>query len=311
MISKHGGDVASMADATKAKLAKDIQDTKSGLGKTIGTELEKFGDQKTLDVSPLLEALDSSKGKLATKIKINPSLGKDFEDLSGYIKNIAVDGKVSPAEMHSLKEVFQEEAKSAYMNGGQIFSRGSDAQNAAKQVARLARQSINEVAPEVAKANNKLAELHSIEKNLNRNILKEGASDAAISSVGAGTNPQQAKLLKRIGDVTGTNPMESIEELAAAKQFSSPGLLPVDTTGKAALRTGLGYGAGKALSHMTGIPGLEYVGGAATSPMALKGLINAKEIPKAVIEKGAKAIKVYQKTHKLEKAAGLLGGEKN
>jgi hypothetical protein len=273
MIKKSGGDIANLSDDVKGKIVKDISSTKGRLSQDIGNTLDQLGDDKTMPVGNLLDELNKSSGKLAIKIKANPQIGKDFDELFQMITNLSDEnGNVSPKEMHVIKELFQDEAKSSYLKGGQMFSRGSEAQKAAKQVARLARQDINEAAPAIAKANNTLAELHSIESNLNRNVLNQGGSSAALKSIGSGTNKQQEKLLRRIGDITETNPVGAASDFSSASDFTSPGLIPIDSTGKAAARMAMGG----LLGHHYGGEIGTVLGTAASSPALWKAGIQAK-----------------------------------
>lgn len=294
MIKKSGGDVANLSDDVKSKIIKDITSTKGKLSQQIGSELEKLGNEKTLSVAPLLEQIDSTKGRMALKIKANPDLGKDFDDFRSMIHNLQDEnGNVSPKEMHVLKELFQDEGKTAYIKGGQMFSRGSDAQKAAVQVARIARKSVNDVAPGVAKANNILSELHTIESNANRNLLKVGGSNASLHSVGAGTNKPQEKLLRRIGEITETDPVNSAQEFASARDFSSPGLIPVDSTGKAAARMAMGG----LLGHHYGGPLGTIVGTAASSPMLWKtGIQSAGLLGDKVLKPSAGLLEAYARS---------------
>lgn len=309
MIKKSGGDVANLSDDVKAKIAKDISSTKGRLSQDIGNTLDQLGDQKTMPVGHLLDELNKGSGKLAIKIKANPQIGKDFDDLSQMITNLADEnGNVSSKEMHVIKELFQDEAKSAYLKGGQMFSRGSEAQKAAKQVARLARQDINEAAPAIARANNTLAELHSIESNLNRNVLKQGSSSAALKSIGSGTNKQQEKLLRRIGDITETDPVNAASEFSSASDFVSPGLIPVDSTGKAGARMAMGG----LLGHHYGGPIGTVVGTAASSPALWKAGIQARGLlGDYALQPSAKAVESYLRSPEgqkqiLKKSKGLL-----
>lgn len=298
LISAHGGDVADMADSTKQKITDAISSTKKQLGDQIGEELSKLGPQKTLSVQPLLDSLDPMKGRLADKVRADPEILNEFEKLQSYVKNIAGGSdKISPSEMHSLKEILQEKAKGAYLKNGQMFSMGSDAQKAAKAAAFQARAAIEAVAPGVGAANQQLSELHDIEGVLNKNILKQGGSSAALSAAGSGANPEQQKLLQRLGQATNSNPVEEAQKFSAARQFGNPSILPTDTTGKSVSRQNLattlggaaGAGIGGVLGGPTGAVAGSAVGGGlgrlAASPMAIKAMIKAGQIPAAIFNR--------------------------
>jgi hypothetical protein len=66
------------------------------------------------------------------------------------------------------------------------------------------------------------------------------------------------------------------EQISAMRAFGDAPFLPVDTTGKTSARIGVGAVLGKLASYVLGIPHLEYVGAASTSPFALKKSIQAR-----------------------------------
>ena len=146
----------------------------------------------------------------------------------------------------------------------------------------------------IAEANNSLAKLHNIDDLMNSNLIAPGKPEAALLSAGSGTNLRNANALKSLGEMTGKDMKGDAEKLAAMKFFTNPSLTPVDTTGKAAGRMGLGGLAGAGLGHMTGIPGAEIIGataGASTaSPAAMKSIINAGQKVWQTIGAGVKSI---------------------
>ena len=269
LFKKYDSDIAEFSDDIKNKFNSEIQKTKSMLNKNIDEALDTMPDAKAIDV-------DGIKGELIKeRQKLNAVLDEDaVSDINEYLDKIdklGVDGKISVKDLNSLKQYFQGQAKGAYRKEGQMFTRSKRGQLAAKAGARLARKQLNQISPEIAKANNSLSRLHSLEDSMNKNIIKEGGSYNALKTAGSGANKRNRKHLKELSEITGKNFVEDAENIAAFDTFAKPSLLPMDTTGKSVARTGAAYILG-------GLPAAVM-----TSPMTLKIAINAKKVPKSVV----------------------------
>lgn len=269
MIKKYGGDVALMADDTRAGFNKAIETTKSGLNKSIDQALSVAPKEKTIDVSWARDAIDNAKSKV--NATLYPEVLKELDDLHLKVANVSDGWKVNAKELNDLKKYAQDLAKGSYKKDGQIFVLSGDVAKTAKEIGSKFRKQLNDISPEVAQANNKLAMLHNIDDKINKNILGVGKSESALINAGAGTNTRAIRQIKEVGNIVGKDFIGEAEKLSAAKQFSNTPILPVDTTGKSMARVGAGYVLG-------GIPGA-----ALTSPLTLKAAINAKKIPQSVV----------------------------
>lgn len=274
MIKKSGGDVSQITDQARERLQGAIRTYRQGLGGQISKALDSASQEASIPNQPILDALETAKKGL------NPVYKQEaIDQIDGIIQKIkagstraaegAREGFMSPAMLNEAKEYLQEQAKSAYMRGGQIFQNSKEAAQAARSAAAIARKALNEAVPEVAQANNQLSALHILEDRLNPNLIAPGASDSAFLAAGAGRNPRNARMLDRLGQLTGIPALETARDAATARAFANPGWLPTDVTGKAAARVALAAGAG----HLLGPTG--YVLGAAASPAAVKLAINA------------------------------------
>lgn len=250
------------ADQIRLKYAKDIKSTKDELNNTISEALKN--SKKTIDSSSILDSLESYKSKINEKLY--PEQVGQIDDLVSKINSIAKDGKMSTYEAHQVKQFLQDKASSAYSNPGEIFSIGTEAAKAAKDAAAKARILINTIEPDIAKANNQLSKLHSIEDSMNTNVLKVGKPESALIAAGSGGNLRNARALEKLGEMTNTPMLEEAQNLAAMRSFGSPKLMAADVTGKAAARLAAGTGLG----FFKGGPLGALIGGAATSPAALR-----------------------------------------
>lgn len=279
LIREHGDDLSSVADDIREGFQGSIRAKRQALGAEVGRALDALPNEKVVDVNPVLAELEKVKGRMNQTLRFEEV--KQVDELANRIRTLAGDGgKVTPREMFDIKEFLQDRGAGAFMKDGQIFVPGKDAQIAAKQGSRVAREIVNTMSPNVANANKELSRLHVIEKRLNKNLISPGKSEAALATAGSGVNPKNAKELELLGQITGSNMVGEAEKFAAARRFSNPGFSAADTTGKAVERMGkaglIGMGFG-------GIPGAA-VAAFATSPLALKTAIQAGRIPVKAIE---------------------------
>lgn len=260
-----------MADQLRQKLNKTIQTKRQALNGQISKALGST--EGAVDASPILDALETSKGKINAALR--PEEVGQVDGLIGKVKELASsDGQISLADAHDLKEYFQDAAKGTYQQGGQIFQVGKKAGQAAKSAAAAARGLVNKAAPEIAQANNSLSRLHDIEDVMNKNMLAEGKTAASLYAAGSGGNPANAKILKQLGEETGTNMLGEAEKLSAARTFGKPSLLPIDNTGKSLTRMGVAGGLG----YVVGGPAGAIAAEGLASPAAVKVAINAGRV---------------------------------
>jgi hypothetical protein len=315
MIANSGGDITAASDQVREKLSKGIQSTKQKLNTQISKALEAAPQDPIIPVSPVLEKLQAFKGKL------NPNTQAEavsqIDEMISTVSKEAKDGLVNVKSLQDIKNFLQEKGQRAFLKGGQIFSPANEAQVAAKQASSETLKILNPLAPEIAAANKQLSQLHRIESSLNKNLIAPGKPEAALLGAGSGANVRNRAMLRRLGEMTGQDALGEAERLAAVKRFGNPSWSPADTTGKSMFR----FATGSALGYSAAGPVGAAIGGAMTSPAALKAAINAGQIPLGVIAKltgGVKSLndntvgKLYNflKTEAGQRAlAGMLGNQ--
>lgn len=279
LIRDSGGNITAMADQVRAELSKGIQDAKQALNGKISAALESAPQEANIPAQSIIDKLEAAKARL------NPNYKSDaISDIDGMIQNIksqaGESGMLTPKGLYETKQFLNASSSGAYNKGGQIFTRASEAARAAKDAAGDARTAIKQYVPDISEADAQLSKMHAIESRLNKNLLAPGTPEGALMAAGSGTNPRNAANLRTLEDISGVNVSQRAKDLATARDFASPSLLPKDFTGKAAARMALGAGTGAALDddHSQGA----LIGAALTSPMALKGVINAANVVRKV-----------------------------
>jgi hypothetical protein len=282
IIKQSGGDMTTAADQVRGELSAGIQGKRKSLSGQISKVLETASPEKSHSIQPLIEQLEAAKAKLNPNLKAGAIA--DIDEMIATLKREAGPGlsaepTVSASSLYELKQYLGENAKGAYQKNGQIFTRASDAARAAKAGAADARSALKTAAPEISAADAQLSKLHSIESRLNKNLLAPGKPDGALMAAGAGANKRNAATLRELERISGVPVSQRTRDLATAREFANPTLLPTDTTGKAMARMALGAGLGGYFGD--GKEGA-VIGGAAASPMALKLGINALSIGKGI-----------------------------
>lgn len=287
LLKEAGGQMPVAEDLVREKAQAAIQNTRKELNNQISTALqEKYkmpSPDQLVDINPIVDSLETKKAKLNPNLKADDIA--DIDEIINKVKGETSTGKVTPAKLYEIQQYLRDQAKGSYAKSGQIFTRGDEAQRASKQAATMARQSLNSVAPEIKAANEKLAELHEIEDNINKNLIAPGKPGASLYAAGSGSNERSAKLLNDLKDITGYDLQRQAENLSAARSFENPDWLPVDKTGKSLARMAVGGGAGHGLLGPLGVP----LGMMATNPATLKYSIlagRAAAKPLGLLNKG-------------------------
>lgn len=286
LIEESAGDIPTAADTLRTSWAQSIAQKRQGLGQQIGQALDAASPEKSIAVEPYVQSIDDAIAKLNPKL--NPNEIEELSSLATQIRSLGAesDGLISARELHQVKEFLQDVAKPSYQKGGQIFARGDQAARAAKTAAAKINEDIRKKFPAIKSANQQLQKLHELEDVANKNLIKPGASENSVISAGLEDN-RNAKNLKELGKIVGRDFLSEAEDLAAAKMFADPDILPVDITGKAAARQNLGTAigtlAGAGVGSLLGGP-LGAVGGtgagiaigqAISSPKGIKTFLKA------------------------------------
>lgn len=302
LIKQYGDNIADASDAIKEKWNRAVETKKAALSQQKGQILAAAED-KRVSVAPILDELE--KIRLSVNQKLRPEVHAQIKNLQNKIVQSIGGLEGSPAQIEEIKSFLQEEAKPSYLKGGQIFPGGDKVELAAKRAAAIARKQVNAAVPEVASVNNKFQLLFDSQSKMNRNMLKQGASEASIISAGNGTNSRNAKSLARLGALVDQDMVGEAKLLAAQKQFANAPWLPADFTGKAVARLGAGAAAGGLVG---GIPGAA-IGSALTSPAALKQLIRLKALAAPAVEAiSSAAPRLSARSAQALESAAIQGG---
>ena len=105
----------------------------------------------------------------------------------------------------------------------------------ASRDARMLLQDKYKGIPQLGPINNELAQLHNINKNINKNLITPEKTALSVMGVGSGQNEQAVKQMRKLEKITGFPYVEEAQNIVAAKYFNEPSFLPTQTTGKAAI----------------------------------------------------------------------------
>lgn len=288
LAKKYSNDMAAATDAKRSVWVKQIDSARRRLNDDLGKKLDAIGSGKTVDVSGVQNEIRKTAGQLHPQydkqaIAEVDSILNEIDDAVASAKSRNFDVVPtkyghSVSDLYSLKSRLQEIASGSYKKDGQIFQVGKKSQRAAKAGAAKANEMLSSVVPEVKEIDKKLAQLRKIEEKLNKNFLAEGKPNASVLSAGSDQNKFQKALAARLDEIAGTNIVRDAENLASAKTFGDPSLLPVDATGKSFTRLFTAMGGGLLLGGPKGL----IAGGAMSSPAAIKAAAKAR----SAIKKG-------------------------
>jgi hypothetical protein len=276
MAKRAGGDESRAADEIRRRASQKIQAAKKMFGAQADDALKAAAPGATEDIGSVVARLEDAKAALDPRIKTDAQSIAHIDDLIGQVLALSTDGKATVQDMHKIKQVLQGAAKPSYDAGGNaIFQGGPKAAQAAKGAAAEARIVTNRAAPLGYKHGNKRLELlHRLEERMNRNLVREGTSDSALTAAGSGTNARNARVLDTIDRMTGTNLKEDAGKLAAMKAFSGgSNLLNQIKTGRSVLGAVTGTALGEAADGHEGGSIGGAIGVALSSPLALKQVL--------------------------------------
>ncbi len=270
IISESGANPAVAANLKRESWMDDLQKTRKEANSEITQALHSAPKDEVLPASPILASLEKAKASL-DPVYEKKALA-EIDDLIAHVQEASPQGMTNLPRLQKAKNFFYEAASGSYQKNGQVFNPSDATQRAAKGAAAEAKNLLDSLGPEsMKKANQTLAELHEFEDTAKKNLFTPETPEAALLAAGAGSNVQNRETLKRLGQILGRDTVSEAEALSSARSFGDPKLLPVDTTGKAALRTGL---LAKLGHMMGGTPGAIALGGL-SSPAALKIGVNA------------------------------------
>lgn len=315
VIKKYGDNIPTAVDDARAEINLSISKTKEKLHDSISNAIKEVDEAITAHFRPSGAGLVIAGAKqepvkkiipigtITTAIKdvkdsLHPALRKEeigqIQDIIDEIITAAdKDGFLSFNDLFEVQKKLQDYSKGSFLKDGKIFVPDHRVATAARAGYDEARQIVNSISPTIKKANNQYHRLHEIEKKINPNVLAEGKPEASFLAAGAGENKRLENILNKIGQITKTKPVEKARSISTARAFGNAGLLPQGPqTGYALLRPFLGAGGGAALAKQLDVdPAIgSLIGAASISPMALKAMINTKNVSGKAINKAIEAI---------------------
>lgn len=277
VIKSSGGDIAGRAQEFKASVLGDLKAAKNKAGKQIEEAIGGVPGSSvaSIDPKPIFEALQSAKSKLDDVYDAQAiRLIDDFEE---NIRKNTADGLISLQKLQNTKNYLQEHSSNVFKNSGQIFNATEPqmrkAALAANNARFEARKMLDELGPkELKEANGQLAELHRLEDGLNSiKVLSDKAHPNALFRAGSGADTRGSALLRRIEKITGRDVTQGAKDLSTARDFVSPGLLPMSSGGTTSTsRTLLGAGG---------------IRQALQGPAALKAAIQVGRFPLVILDR--------------------------
>lgn len=283
LIGSTGGDVSLLADDLRTNLQSAIQNKISNLNSDIKSAIQNAPAGSVQSNKAIVDALQNIKQGINPGTY--PEAISEIDDLISRVGTIGQNGTLDAAAANEAKLFLQDMAKGAYKKNGQLFSLGDKSQKAAKVGASQARKIEMQLAPGTVAPNKELADLHRYEKNVNKNLIAPGKTEAALVSAGSGQNLRNTKNLKDISNMTGFDAVGEAEKLSAAKIFGESSYLPVDATGKSFTRVAVASGIGSLIGGPLGAA----LSVGATSPAVLRRAIQAGDISKDVVLRLAKS----------------------
>jgi len=291
IIKEVGGDFQEATNIAKENLANNIRTTRQELGKQIGDEIEKSLPDKIISVKSIIRKMTKVKDGLDEKFN-----AEAIEQIDDLIRFTGQKGeRLSLGELFKLKMELQGRARRGFQKAGTIFPPSGATIRAEKAALIEASKILNESSPAIKAANGKLSQLHTIEDEINKSLLKIGAPEGTFLAAGAGLNQRNVRSLRKLGEITGTDVLGEAEKLSAARAFSTPSLTPgggAEKTGFFAARLATGAGVGGAISAAVGgdpITGAA-IGAALSSPAALKKFIQANKVSKDILTSALRSL---------------------
>lgn len=218
ILDSTGGELPVAADQMKQKVLDSIAATKKGLNGAITQDLAN--NPSVVPAQPIIDKLQAAKAKLNPHY--NPSDIAQIDDMINGIQSTAQNGTLNMQDLFDTKKFLQTRGQNAYVNNGQLFSTGAEAQKAAKQAGGVARDLLHSSSPEIAHSDSVFEHLHDLDDKMSASLLGQGKPENVFASAGGGTGNIHQVNLRKVGELTGTNPVSDAELLYAAKNMKDP-----------------------------------------------------------------------------------------
>lgn len=279
-----GEDLITSADKIREGLQKAISSFKTKQNSQITQALETQGDNPVV-MTGVIDALEENMAKLKPDLDAEKiaKLKKQIDTISVMGTPSGDDLVMSASDAYAVQKHLQDLAE--YLPPGAALKKKDFVDITFERAASRARQAVGKSAPEINKANAELARLRRLDKNINKNLLAPDKPFGALMAAGSGENQLARRQLRQLGDITGANVLEPVEDLAAASYFNKAGILPREKTGSSLAPLALGtlYGGGMGVDEFSEGNIMGGIGevtkgvalGSIASPLAIKTGIRA------------------------------------
>lgn len=263
------------ADNLRKNATAAIADFKMDANNEISYILSEKG-KNIIDITPIKKIAEDGLSKLDLRLERHQKLATDIQTQLKELNAIAINPNAKTLyadvnDVHNLKQILQDSADFiAKENPGY---KDDLASATIRRMSTRARKEVEIVAPEIRKQNQKLMQLHRINRNINKNLLIPEKTAASVMGVGSGGNQQAIKQMKKLEDLIGFPYVKEAQNIVSAQYFNNPPLMPAIQTGRGAvpILTGIGHtlgqlSQGNLMSAAAGL-GLASLG----SPLMIKG----------------------------------------
>lgn len=289
-----GGGVDTLAAVNdwRDSVLQEIRSLKESQNQIINSAVQSIPATATADASPVMKSLEKARRELDPDLHAGAI--REIDDLIATVKTkISSDpllgtNEIPLRDLQRVKQYLMKRAEPAYLQSGQIFNSSPVSQRAAKSAAREARIIMDAHGPaELKTANGRLWDLHRIDENPAVDaVLDPNKRITSLISAGSGTNRQTEKVVEEIGGLLGRDLRPDVDRLAALHYFGDPNMMALSSGGTTSTSRSLIAAPLAAVAAAKGGPvaatGAALIAGAATSPMALKRIIQAGKAPTAL-----------------------------
>lgn len=250
MLKRVGNELPVAADEMKDKILNDIASKKKEYSQMMSEALASpKADEPSLSIHPILTKLSKTLQNLDPKYQVEERA--QINDMAQYVSQGTSDGHVSLKQMMAIKDHFKEMADGSFKGNGDLFApKLKDASVRAAQGANQAATAvIHEASPPIAYADKMYSQLHDIDNKMSAALLGTGKSESVFASAGGGNGNINQVMLRKIGELTGTNPVSDANLIYSAKYFKDPSIR------QGLLRMGLNIGNAASSLLPSGTPG--------------------------------------------------------
>lgn len=218
LFKQYGEELSGMSTDAKEQMNTAIETTKKQMNTQITTELAT--NNSKVSVKPILSKLENVYNSLTPAEKLSvegQQVVKLIEEKADYINKVvgAHGGERIPLiELHNIRNDLMSVAYSP--------ETPRLAANAFKDAGAGAKEIIGRAAPEVSQANGILQQFYDLKDKMKPSILSEQAGASEILKAGRGQG-ESIENLKKLGELTGTNPLGHAQDMAAAETFKKVG----------------------------------------------------------------------------------------